>query len=78
MNLSLHFRIVCFADYVEELGHPYMWVQNLGGLHFPSDASEVRINIKQGLSQQSTVSLRYSCIMLACFFFPRVYVWAAH
>lgn len=32
--------IATFADYVEELGHPYMWVQNLGGLHFPSDASE--------------------------------------
>ncbi|XP_029961349.1 THO complex subunit 5 homolog isoform X1 [Salarias fasciatus] len=32
--------IVTFADYVEELGHPYMWVQNLGGLHFPSDSSE--------------------------------------
>uniref|UniRef100_A0A3B5BCF1 THO complex 5 n=1 Tax=Stegastes partitus TaxID=144197 RepID=A0A3B5BCF1_9TELE len=33
--------IVSFADYVEDLGHPYMWVQNLGGLHFPSDSSEV-------------------------------------
>uniref|UniRef100_A0A3Q1HK53 THO complex 5 n=1 Tax=Anabas testudineus TaxID=64144 RepID=A0A3Q1HK53_ANATE len=32
--------IVTFADYVEELGHPYMWVQNLGGLQFPSDVSE--------------------------------------
>nr|XP_057926881.1 THO complex subunit 5 homolog [Doryrhamphus excisus] len=32
--------IVSFADYVEELGHPYKWVQNLGGLHFPSDSSE--------------------------------------
>ncbi|XP_051923822.1 THO complex subunit 5 homolog [Hippocampus zosterae] len=29
-----------FADYVEELGHPYKWVQNLGGLNFPSDTSE--------------------------------------
>lgn len=37
------FRIISFGDYVEELGHPYMWVQNLGGLHFPSDASEVRV-----------------------------------
>uniref|UniRef100_A0A3B4GLR0 THO complex 5 n=1 Tax=Pundamilia nyererei TaxID=303518 RepID=A0A3B4GLR0_9CICH len=27
--------IISFGDYVEELGHPYMWVQNLGGLHFP-------------------------------------------
>lgn len=32
--------IVSFADYVDELGYPYMWVQNLGGLHFPSDGSE--------------------------------------
>ncbi|KAJ0067512.1 hypothetical protein NL108_007983, partial [Boleophthalmus pectinirostris] len=32
--------IVSFVDYVDELGHPYMWVQNLGGLHFPSDGSE--------------------------------------
>ncbi|XP_061624101.1 THO complex subunit 5 homolog isoform X2 [Phyllopteryx taeniolatus] len=32
--------IVSFADYVEELGHPYKWVQSLGGLHFPSDSSE--------------------------------------
>ncbi|KAF3850890.1 hypothetical protein F7725_012662 [Dissostichus mawsoni] len=32
--------IVTFADYVEELGHPYMWVQSLGGLHFPKDSSE--------------------------------------
>uniref|UniRef100_A0AAQ5ZBA8 THO complex subunit 5 homolog n=1 Tax=Amphiprion ocellaris TaxID=80972 RepID=A0AAQ5ZBA8_AMPOC len=29
--------IISFADYLEDLGHPYMWVQNLGGLHFPSD-----------------------------------------
>ncbi|CAG08561.1 unnamed protein product [Tetraodon nigroviridis] len=32
--------IVCFSDYVEELGHPYMWVQSLGGLQFPRAASE--------------------------------------
>lgn len=24
-----------------ELGHPYLWVQSLGGLKFPSDAPEV-------------------------------------
>lgn len=33
--------IVCFSDYVEDLGHPYMWVQSLGGLQFPRAASEV-------------------------------------
>uniref|UniRef100_A0A8C8BUE9 THO complex subunit 5 homolog n=1 Tax=Oncorhynchus tshawytscha TaxID=74940 RepID=A0A8C8BUE9_ONCTS len=26
--------------YVVELGHPYLWVQSLGGLQFPSDAPE--------------------------------------
>lgn len=35
--------IVCFGDHVEELGHPYMWVQNLGGLQFPVGASEVSV-----------------------------------
>uniref|UniRef100_A0A671W2Y5 THO complex 5 n=1 Tax=Sparus aurata TaxID=8175 RepID=A0A671W2Y5_SPAAU len=33
--------IVSFVDYVDELGYPYMWVQTLGGLHFPKDSSEV-------------------------------------
>ncbi|KAG9354561.1 hypothetical protein JZ751_001274 [Albula glossodonta] len=32
--------ITTFADYVTELGHPYIWVQNLGGLQFPSDRPE--------------------------------------
>ncbi|AWP06999.1 putative THO complex subunit 5 -like [Scophthalmus maximus] len=51
--------IVCFADYVEELGHPYMWVQNLGGLHFPSDASEsVRVGSSLSASHmESTMKL---------------------
>lgn len=40
-NLVFSFSIVSFADYVEELGHPYIWVQTLGGLHFPNDTSEV-------------------------------------
>uniref|UniRef100_A0A4W4GX15 THO complex subunit 5 homolog n=1 Tax=Electrophorus electricus TaxID=8005 RepID=A0A4W4GX15_ELEEL len=33
--------IVSFADYVAELGHPYVWVQSLGGLHFSSDSPQV-------------------------------------
>uniref|UniRef100_A0A674CA64 THO complex 5 n=1 Tax=Salmo trutta TaxID=8032 RepID=A0A674CA64_SALTR len=32
--------ISSFGDYVAELGHPYLWVQSLGGLKFPSDAPE--------------------------------------
>uniref|UniRef100_A0A8C7PPH4 THO complex subunit 5 homolog n=1 Tax=Oncorhynchus mykiss TaxID=8022 RepID=A0A8C7PPH4_ONCMY len=33
--------ISSFGDYVAEMGHPYLWVQSLGGLKFPSDAPEV-------------------------------------
>ncbi|XP_006640358.1 THO complex subunit 5 homolog [Lepisosteus oculatus] len=32
--------ILTFGDYVAELGHPYIWVQNLGGLQFPTDRPE--------------------------------------
>uniref|UniRef100_A0A3Q1G959 THO complex 5 n=1 Tax=Acanthochromis polyacanthus TaxID=80966 RepID=A0A3Q1G959_9TELE len=53
--------IVSFADYVEDLGHPYMWVQNLGGLHFPSDSSEVcTVSVGSSLSashMESTMKL---------------------
>uniref|UniRef100_H3DEQ7 THO complex 5 n=1 Tax=Tetraodon nigroviridis TaxID=99883 RepID=H3DEQ7_TETNG len=42
--------IVCFSDYVEELGHPYMWVQSLGGLQFPRAASEQSVCSGSSLS----------------------------
>ncbi|XP_060105322.1 THO complex subunit 5 homolog isoform X1 [Heteronotia binoei] len=29
--------ILTLSDYVTDLGHPYVWVQKLGGLHFPKD-----------------------------------------
>ncbi|KAM4053350.1 THO complex subunit 5 isoform 2-T2 [Anomaloglossus baeobatrachus] len=29
--------ILDLSDYISELGHPYMWVQAMGGLHFPTD-----------------------------------------
>ncbi|XP_062858868.1 THO complex subunit 5 homolog [Trichomycterus rosablanca] len=32
--------IITFADYVSELGHPYIWVQHLGGLQFSSDSPQ--------------------------------------
>ncbi|XP_062307686.1 THO complex subunit 5 homolog [Osmerus eperlanus] len=32
--------ITTFGDYVAEHGHPYVWVQNLGGLQFPSDTPQ--------------------------------------
>ncbi|XP_029916812.1 THO complex subunit 5 homolog [Myripristis murdjan] len=51
--------IVSFADYVEELGHPYLWVQSLGGLQFPSDAPEgVRVGSSLSASHmESTIKL---------------------
>lgn len=51
--------IVTFADYVEELGHPYMWVQRLGGLHFPKEPSE-GVHVGSSLSashMESTMKL---------------------
>ncbi|MBN3271615.1 THOC5 protein, partial [Polyodon spathula] len=35
--------ILMFGDYVAELGHPYTWVQNLGGLRFPTGRPEVTL-----------------------------------
>uniref|UniRef100_A0A3Q3X5Y1 THO complex 5 n=1 Tax=Mola mola TaxID=94237 RepID=A0A3Q3X5Y1_MOLML len=50
--------IVCFADYVEELGHPYKWVQSLGGLNFPRDAAEVPVEDSLSASKmESTMKL---------------------
>uniref|UniRef100_A0A667YAM6 THO complex 5 n=1 Tax=Myripristis murdjan TaxID=586833 RepID=A0A667YAM6_9TELE len=51
--------IVSFADYVEELGHPYLWVQSLGGLQFPSDAPEVCVDMTSlsASHMESTIKL---------------------
>ncbi|KAI2648599.1 hypothetical protein H4Q32_018743 [Labeo rohita] len=32
--------ITTFADYLSDLGHPYVWVQKLGGLQFSSDGAQ--------------------------------------
>uniref|UniRef100_A0A3P8TWX2 THO complex 5 n=1 Tax=Amphiprion percula TaxID=161767 RepID=A0A3P8TWX2_AMPPE len=48
--------IISFADYVEDLGHPYMWVQNLGGLHFPSDTVRVGSSLSAS-HMESTMKL---------------------
>uniref|UniRef100_A0A674F5Y5 THO complex 5 n=1 Tax=Salmo trutta TaxID=8032 RepID=A0A674F5Y5_SALTR len=52
--------ISSFGDYVAELGHPYLWVQSLGGLQFPSDAPEVCVWVALSLSashMESTMKL---------------------
>lgn len=64
------FSIVSFADYVEELGHPYIWVQTLGGLHFPNDSSEVGL---LSPDREARVCVRITCSIIdifVCFFSP--------
>ncbi len=39
-------RITTFADYVSDLGHPYVWVQKLGGLQFSSDGAQVCVALE--------------------------------
>uniref|UniRef100_A0A672NDG9 THO complex subunit 5 homolog n=1 Tax=Sinocyclocheilus grahami TaxID=75366 RepID=A0A672NDG9_SINGR len=35
--------ITTFVDYVSDLGHPYVWVQKLGGLQFSSDGAQLEL-----------------------------------
>ncbi|KFQ39008.1 THO complex subunit 5 [Mesitornis unicolor] len=42
--------ILTLSDYVTELGHPYVWVQKLGGLHFPKDQPQHTITADNSLS----------------------------
>ncbi|XP_067406352.1 THO complex subunit 5 homolog [Emydura macquarii macquarii] len=42
--------ILTLNDYVAELGHPYVWVQKLGGLHFPKDQPQHTVSADNSLS----------------------------
>uniref|UniRef100_A0A8C6XEP0 THO complex subunit 5 n=1 Tax=Naja naja TaxID=35670 RepID=A0A8C6XEP0_NAJNA len=42
--------ILTLNDYVPELGHPYVWVQKLGGLHFPKDQPQTPVVADNSLS----------------------------
>ncbi|XP_013929798.1 PREDICTED: THO complex subunit 5 homolog [Thamnophis sirtalis] len=42
--------ILTLNDYVPELGHPYVWVQKLGGLHFPKDQPQNPVVADNSLS----------------------------
>uniref|UniRef100_A0A672NK40 THO complex subunit 5 homolog n=1 Tax=Sinocyclocheilus grahami TaxID=75366 RepID=A0A672NK40_SINGR len=42
--------ITTFVDYVSDLGHPYVWVQKLGGLQFSSDGAQVCVLMGNALS----------------------------
>uniref|UniRef100_A0A8C7LN04 THO complex subunit 5 n=1 Tax=Oncorhynchus kisutch TaxID=8019 RepID=A0A8C7LN04_ONCKI len=57
--------ISSFGDYVAELGHPYLWVQSLGGLKFPSDAPEV-ICCYGVLLSLRVVCMQHSIVPVSC------------
>lgn len=42
--------ILTLSDHVAELGHPYVWVQKLGGLHFPKDQPQHPVVADNSLS----------------------------
>ncbi|KAF6083277.1 THO complex 5 [Phyllostomus discolor] len=42
--------ILTLRDYVLELGHPYLWVQKLGGLHFPKEHPQQTVIADHSLS----------------------------
>ncbi|XP_068937805.1 THO complex subunit 5 isoform X1 [Petaurus breviceps papuanus] len=42
--------ILTLSDYVLELGHPYLWVQKLGGLHFPKEQPQHVVTTDNSLS----------------------------
>ncbi|XP_062038608.1 THO complex subunit 5 homolog isoform X3 [Lepus europaeus] len=42
--------ILTLRDYVLDLGHPYLWVQKLGGLHFPKEQPQHTVVADHSLS----------------------------
>lgn len=56
--------ILTLSDYVTELGHPYVWVQKLGGLHFPKDQPQA-CHTPSPLSQNVWGGFGDSCCVLS-------------
>ncbi|TKC44800.1 hypothetical protein EI555_003716, partial [Monodon monoceros] len=42
--------ILTLRDYILDLGHPYLWVQKLGGLHFPKEQPQHTVIADHSLS----------------------------
>ncbi|KAE8634083.1 hypothetical protein XENTR_v10002196 [Xenopus tropicalis] len=52
--------ILSLNDYISELGHPYIWVQTMGGLHFPTDQPQPAVIADNALSashMEKTINL---------------------
>ncbi|XP_069616141.1 THO complex subunit 5 isoform X2 [Ranitomeya imitator] len=58
--------ILDLSDYITELGHPYLWVQTMGGLHFPTDQPQQSVIADNTLSashMEKTIKLLRSRLM---------------
>uniref|UniRef100_A0A8C5M0X0 THO complex subunit 5 n=1 Tax=Leptobrachium leishanense TaxID=445787 RepID=A0A8C5M0X0_9ANUR len=58
--------IVSLGDYISELGHPYLWVQAMGGLHFPTDQPQPTVMADNALSashMEKTINLLRSRLL---------------
>lgn len=58
--------ILDLSDYISELGHPYLWVQIMGGLHFPTDQPQPSIIADNTLSashMEKTIKLLRSRLL---------------
>lgn len=50
-------RISTFEDYISDLGHPYVWVQKLGGLQFSTDNVQVCVWLYKCLTSDFVIVL---------------------
>ncbi|XP_073410187.1 THO complex subunit 5 isoform X4 [Dendrobates tinctorius] len=57
--------ILDLSDYITELGQPYLWVQAMGGLHFPTDQpqSVIADNTLSASHMEKTIKLLRSRLM---------------
>ncbi|MEE6511042.1 hypothetical protein FKM82_017225 [Ascaphus truei] len=58
--------ILSLSDHVSELGHPYVWVQLLGGLNFPTDQPQPVVTADNALSashMEMTINLLRSRLL---------------
>ncbi|KAM8960199.1 THO complex subunit 5 isoform 2-T2 [Pelodytes ibericus] len=58
--------ILCLSDYISELGHPYLWVQAMGGLNFPTDQPQPTAIVGNALSathMEKTINLLRSRLL---------------
>ncbi|XP_073410186.1 THO complex subunit 5 isoform X3 [Dendrobates tinctorius] len=58
--------ILDLSDYITELGQPYLWVQAMGGLHFPTDQPQQSVIADNTLSashMEKTIKLLRSRLM---------------